>query len=242
MIPPATPWLCPGNNIYSAIPAGICSGSCRQCTTDNTLTFAFARPIDPVSLMSALTISPTVAGEYALDGNTFIFTPTDRYFAPNTTYQVELTPTVLSPEGKTLLLEPVLFSFTTDYLDRQINFGWGTHVQVVDTDGRRALQFQTDLDQGDITLELFSLSESEFFALYPTALDWNLRLTPSTMDANLALVRSWEMALDPAQLAQYEGIGEMLIPADVPTGLYLLNIRRGYNQDQLLIVLSHTTW
>ncbi|MBK9055856.1 MAG: Ig-like domain-containing protein [Chloroflexi bacterium] len=203
-----------------------------------SLVFNFDRPIDPTSVQAAITITPTITGAFTLEGNSLIFVPSEGYLHPSTTYRVKLATTALSAEGKPLLLTPYRFSFTTGELKSEVNFGWGTHVQVVDSEGRRALQFQTSLHNGDLTLELAALNQSQFMAFYPQALYENLYGDPLLLETDLPVTYHWDMTLDAAQLNQYDGIGELLIPADIPPGLYLLTIRRGYEHDQILVALS----
>ncbi|MBK9053693.1 MAG: hypothetical protein IPL78_23165 [Chloroflexi bacterium] len=58
-------------------------------------------------------------------------------------------------------------------------------MQVVDSEGRRALQFQTSLHNGDLTLELATLNQSQFMAFYPQPLYENLYGDPLLLETDL---------------------------------------------------------
>lgn len=129
------------------------------------------------------------------------------------------------------------------------SFGWGNHLQVVDAAGPRTVAFQ--VGRGDlVNLELYSLPFEQFIEHYVSndrpPLDESAIGPVATSPADLVWQWQMETAADAPELFSSAGSGgtaqQAVIPADVPPGLYLLNLPTlaGLN-DQIIIVLTRHT-
>jgi uncharacterized protein YfaS (alpha-2-macroglobulin family) len=128
------------------------------------------------------------------------------------------------------------------------SFGWGNHFQVVDAAGPRTVAFQVDGRATLANLELHSLPFDLFLQHYIA--NYRPPLAESVIGpiatSGDTLVRQWQMetAVDAPELETDYGRGGTLqqatIPADVPPGLYLLNIPGPAGlQDQMIVALSN---
>lgn len=80
-------------------------------TPTTSIRITFDQEMDAESVETAFSLSPTVPGATAWDGNTFAFTPSGTGFRPGTTYQVTIAATARSKVFRSLE-QPVSFQFT----------------------------------------------------------------------------------------------------------------------------------
>jgi hypothetical protein len=112
----------------------------------------------------------------------------------------------------------------------------------LDADGRRAIQYVITRSLArTLTFELYSLSLEQFLDRYASGFrgsaGWEFNPI-STEGTELAY--SWEV--EPEDLPnEYNSVREVIIPDNVPSGLYLLNVKAGRLDDQLILMLTSNT-
>ena len=206
----------------------------------DTIKIRFDRPMDPASSEAAFQIEPASAGSFSWQETTLIFTPDDGYLAENSSYTVTIAPTALSADGDPVLNEAYTWEFATKALEDVANFGYGPNAQVLDANGRRAVQFQAfRRDSLQFNFELYQLSMSQFLDRYDSGFHgwiWQEDVTPIDTEGT-ELVADWQMT-STSPLQEWANVQETLIPDNVPPGLYILNLVAGNVNDQLILVIS----
>lgn len=201
----------------------------------------FEGAMDPASTEAAFHITPAVPGGFSWQDNTLIFRPEQDYLAEHTTYTVTLATTALTADSQPLLRRPFSWSFNTTGRDNVAHFGWGANAQVVDADGRRAIQFSV-FNQLPIPVqfELYRLELPQFLDRYASGFRGVAGYEDRLIDfADLPLETRWEQSVARRSTAQYADFAqETQIPPTVAPGLYLLNLTAGQVNDQLLVILS----
>ncbi|MEJ2011934.1 MAG: MG2 domain-containing protein [Anaerolineales bacterium] len=207
--------------------------------TRRTIWIEFDRPMDQQSVQSAFSVAPDIPGWFSWEGNKLIYHLLETY-DQWTEYGVTLGTTARTADGDRALVEPYQWTFTSTYLPGIASFGEaGEKIQVVDADGRRAVQFGTS-ESGRVRI---------FFDLLPLEMRQVVELSaqnpsfnnpkPANIDGELEPVRTWEIVV-PSQ--GYGSLQEMTLPEDVAPGLYLLQMRVGSQvQDHLVLALSSYT-
>ncbi len=226
--PPVVRKIPAGNSVHPATPIEI----------------TFDRPVDEVTTAASFHITPTLPGKISWRETSLIFMPDAGYLEPHSQYTVTIDTIAMDANDEPLLTEPYAWSFTTGNLEGIANFGWGPNAQVLDVNGRRAVQFQ--LFQPDnsrtITLELYRLNLTQFLDRYASGFrgvaGWENDRPISTQGT--ALIKSWEAELVDS-VVEHINIQETIIPEDVPPGLYILNLKSGFVNDQLILLLSRNT-
>jgi uncharacterized protein YfaS (alpha-2-macroglobulin family) len=202
------------------------------------ISITFDRPMDEDATMAAFQISPTVEGDLSWEETTLTFTPGDEGLAEWADYRVTVDTTAIDDAGETILDEPYTFSFATGYPDPLVSFGYGPNAQVLDANGRRAVQFERYDEDPSLTFELYRLTQEQFLDKYSSGFrgtaGWELKPI-STSDAEL--VAEWEYT-PPQQIDVNIHTNETIIPVDVPPGLYILNAHAGFLNSQLILVIS----
>ncbi|HNT77599.1 MAG TPA: Ig-like domain-containing protein [Anaerolineae bacterium] len=215
----------------------------------------FDRPMDESATAAALSFDPPITGTVVWNEATLTFTPDQGYLDEYTVYTVTIGTGARGAQGEAVLSKPYSWTFTTDQMTRVATFGYGPNAQVVDADGRRAVQFVLATGgQPTVTVALYRLTLEQFLDRYASgfrgAAGWEFNRPISTEGATP--VKQWAPELrlgvggKPAKLgrpaeAGYNLTQELVIPADVPPGLYLLNLESGYVNDQLILVLTRHT-
>lgn len=208
-----------------------------------TVRVQFDRPMQITSTVAAFQISPTISGTVALeDETTLVFTPTKNYLKGNTYYNVTIDETALSATGERLLREPYQFDFSTQGRSSNITFGYGARVQTVDANGRRAVQFGShSTEPAEIDYALYQLPLADFLEMQDDLFDL-YEVQPDLFDLeSLTLMREWNGAESTSMvdMAYFEKVAEVIIPADVNTGLYVLTMMLDDNvEDSLVVQLS----
>ncbi len=210
-----------------------------------TLQVTFDRPMDHATTEAALHITPPISGTFAWDETTLIFQPDIGHFAENTAYTVTLSTEAKSAAGRDILNHTYAWHFQTGAFERIASFGYGPNAQVLDADGRRAVQFvltrRGDEESTSLAFELYQLTLEQFLDRYASGFrgvaGWEFN--PISTEGTTS-VRRWTM--QPTEpLSQYENVQETMIPDDVPPGLYILNLESGVVNDQLILVLTANT-
>ncbi len=208
----------------------------------NAIEVTFDRPMDESKTGEAIDIIPETAGSYTWRETTFIFWPEDDHLAENTSYTVTVTTEALSAAGDPILSEPYTWSFRTGELQDIASFGMGPNAQLLDVNGRRAVQYQIYQDVATLVeFELYDLSLEQFLDRYASGFRGvaGMENRPiSTLDTKL--VAKWQLDTIPDQ-DRWVNIQEVVIPDDVPPGLYILNLKLGHVNDQLILLLSENT-
>ncbi len=207
----------------------------------DTIKIRFDRPMDPASSEAAFQIEPATSGSFSWQETTLIFAPEDGYLAENSSYTVTIAPTALSADGEPVLNDVYTWEFTTKALQDVANFGYGPNAQVLDVNGRRAIQFQAfRRDALQFNFELYQLSMNQFLDRYKSGFHgwiWQDEEDTSIDITGTELVADWQMTSS-SPLQEWANVQETIIPADVPPGLYILNLIAGNVNDQLILVIS----
>ncbi len=158
-----------------------------------------------------------------------IFTPQNGRFADFTHYTLTIDTTAVNTAGDPLFTTPYYDHLYTDHYADTADFGGGPDIQVVAVNGRRAVHYRGyDLGVRDVQFDLYHVPTEKFAERY-AARNWNT-------DA-LLLAKSWSEQTR-AEGEYYLNPQELIIPADVPPGAYILNLSGNYLNDQLFILLT----
>jgi uncharacterized protein YfaS (alpha-2-macroglobulin family) len=202
----------------------------------------FDRMMDHAQTEAAFQITPTVRGRFEWNETTLSFHPADGYLAERTTYTVAISTVACDLRGEPVLQQPYTWSFTTDQFKDVADFGWGPNAQVVDADGRRAIQFQVlQREPLPLNFELYRLSLEQFLDRYASGfrgVAGSEKRPISTQGTSLA--KSWQTKTS-GSASEYGDIQETIIPQDVPPGLYILNLTASHVNDQLILILTRHT-
>ena len=199
----------------------------------------FDRLMDPQSTAAAFQITPPVPGQIEWRETTLVFRPERGYLQEYTTYTVTIAASAVDGDGNPVLRGDTTWSFTTGQAEDVANFGWGPNGQVVDVEGRRAVQFGLFQEAMSTTLqfELYRLSLEQFLDRYSSGFKGvagSENRPISTQGTGLA--RTWQV--EAPQAVAYGTVQETIIPGDVPPGLYILNLEAGRLNDQLILLLT----
>ncbi len=208
-------------------------------TTDRIVSFSPSRSGDPISILSpinlkfalpmnqetvaaALHITPTLTGDITWQGNEMVFQPTSRLQA-DTTYRVTLDTTATDADGYPIQHSPTTWQFTTGPAQQLVGFGTGNHNQMMDTRGRRAVQFSFPYDQEPLPVS---------FDLYQLSLEqWQAGSAGQYL-------QSWNEAATPRS-ENYVHVQETFLPDHLAAGIYRLDISTaGQIEDHLFLFLS----
>lgn len=207
------------------------------------LRIKFDRPMDPTTTAGALSISPQVPGEIAWeDDSALLFTPTGSFWQSKTQYVVTMGTGATSADGHPILGKPQIHKFTTGDDRRIADWGIGPQTQVVDADGRRAVQFQVNLeDPVSIKFDLLPLDQAGFLnRIVGNVISGWYEPAEPIADNGLSPITSWMTWTTPRPSERWGNAQETLIPDDAPPGLYLLRMN-GPEPANLLLALSRMT-
>ncbi|MCA9969765.1 MAG: Ig-like domain-containing protein, partial [Anaerolineales bacterium] len=223
--------------VLSTLPAG------SDVSPSSAIRITFDRLVDEAAAEAGLTVSPPVTGTLRWDETTLIFEPAAD-LAPYTNYTVSLATSVTGRDGETLFLQPYTWSFTTGAVRKIATFGAGPNAQVLDANGRRAVQYTVNnANLDDVSFDLYQLTLPQFLDRYASGFrgtaGWE-PLRPISTE-NAPLVASWAAPTDSPGFGYYRDVREVRVPADVPPGLYILSLSAGRLEDQLILVLTSYT-
>lgn len=205
----------------------------------SSIRIIFDRPMDWDSVRAAFLITPSVPGEFQWVETTMTFRPSEPLW-PMTVYTVTIAPSARDETGAPLLMEPYVWSFRTGIPENIADFGWGPNAQVLDADGRRAVQFRLFGSVAvSLTFELYEVTLPQFLDRYASGFrgvaGWEKR--PISLEGT-KLARRWEMAAHNEK--SWDSPHEVIIPPDVPPGLYILNMKAHAigMMDQMFLILT----
>ncbi|VAW32561.1 hypothetical protein MNBD_CHLOROFLEXI01-1030, partial [hydrothermal vent metagenome] len=204
----------------------------------------FDRLMDSATAEAAFQIEPAIDGRFSWEETMLIFTPETGYLAENSDYTVTIAQTAVGADGEAVLNNDYSWSFATKELTDMAGFGYGPNAQVLDANGRRAVQFQAfRRDALNFTFQLYQLELPQFLDRYESGFHgwiWdNVDETPISTDGT-ELVAEWQM-VSTAPLQDWANVQETILPEDVSPGLYILNLVAGNVNDQLLLVISQNS-
>ena len=204
---------------------------------DEPVWIEFGQPMNQQATEAGFSISPPVPGRFVWRNTTLSFAPEQGYLEENTDYTVTLATTATRVDGAVVLKRPFVLSFRTERADDTASFGQGPNAQGLDAAGRRAVPFIVvdGVSRVRLAFELRRLDLAQFVDRYASGFRSfaNLEDRPIRTD-DLELSRRWEITAS-------AGPTETVIPADVPPGLYVLNLVSRHIDDQLLVVLTRHT-
>ena len=211
----------------------------------------FEQPIeetlDQSTLEGSFVLSPTVAGDLRVEGHDLIFTPAEP-LAAGATYTATIATSLLAASGEPLLPQPYSWTFYTNQPEPAASFGYGPNAQVLDADGRRAVQFDVRSQQ-PVTLgfQLYGLTREQFLDRYASGFRGvaGVEDKPIAVD-DLPLVANWREETPNFGEDNYFRVIETQLPQEVPAGLYVLNVSGGADagiaatnaDDQLIVLLT----
>ncbi|MDJ0752877.1 MAG: MG2 domain-containing protein [Ardenticatenaceae bacterium] len=223
--------------IVDAAPRG------ERANPTGLIVITFDRPMDKSATESQFNISPELSGQITWEGEAkMVFEPEERFMAHYTEYTVSLRE-AFSAEGEQLLDQPYTWNFRTQSFEVQGGFGWGPNIQQLQADGPRSVQFFVDLPLGSETeFELLGLNQAQFIERYSSGFrgvagyDKKLISLQGTTP-----VTTWSHTVVESPV-EYGNVQETNIPGDIPTGLYILNLRiNDLLTDQLLVTIGEQT-
>ncbi len=201
--------------------------------TDISVTFA--REMDEQSVADAFQIEPTVPGTFSWEDNKMIFQLEDGHLDAFSQYTITLGSSMKNSDGRFVLPEPYTWQFETSELPTDADFGLGTKVQLVDVNGRRAVQYRAYLQEPlEAAFGLYALNQEDALQL--------LRGEPIDSET-MTEVSRWTAVTEPKELDDlyYASAQETNIPPDVPAGAYLMTLDAGTTHDELLVFISENT-
>ena len=204
----------------------------------------FDRPMDEAATEAAFYIAPPTAGDFEWRETTLLFRPADGYLVENTAYTVTIKPEAAGADGEPILVEPYSWTFKTGQLEDLADFGYGPNAQVLDVNGRRAVQFQAfTREPVSLQFELYRLNLNQFLDRYASgfngSLGWEEQPAPISVEG-AELAKRWTVETA-KPLPEWANVQEVIVPEDVPPGLYILNLVAGRVNAQLILVLTQNT-
>ncbi|MCA9995979.1 MAG: Ig-like domain-containing protein [Anaerolineales bacterium] len=200
------------------------------------IVIVFDRPVDHASVEAALTIQPATDGTFAWDEETLTFSPENDFLKSYTEYTIAISPDALAANGQPLFADAYQHRFQTERVQPAVSFGYGAHVQLVDANGRRALQFSSKT--GELTAVLSQLTLSQWMARYGNGFagagGWYGEEFHHLNTTDLPVAAEWSVTA-------VAGTQELLLPADVAPGFYLLGFKPSEINDQLFVIISSYT-
>jgi alpha-2-macroglobulin len=213
----------------------------------------FSSPVDHASAEQAFQVSPAIAGHFSWeqgkDGDILNFSP-DRLFESGTNYHFSIQPSVRDPQGGKMIVTPVEAAFNTDsYFEyySYASFGYGADIQIINSKGWRYLQYG-GYNNATAHFELYGYGLNDFTRLYANQHGQRKDFTSSALmpipaEGEKAVASWWQTPKAiPLAGSDNNNVLETSIPADVPAGLYVLNMSvDGMLYDQLFVVLTQNT-
>ncbi len=227
--------------IYSASPPILTVWPYEDSRLDwgDDIRVVFDQAMDHESVEQAFQITPSEPGYFTWDENELLFRFTSNLTTASE-YTVSLQPPILNAQGEQVLSKPYTWSFSTQYYPFA-SFGWiGSKIQLLDTEGLRAVQFSImSSERTRMFFELHELSVRQFVEL--------CRDDPGFSQPDLdkisgesEMVKRWEITT--GLEGEHWNIKQVYLPEDVLPGIYMLSMEiDGVLQDQILVMLSQNT-
>ncbi len=212
-------------------------------TRKQSIEVLFDRPMDQASVEAAFSISPPIDGNFYWEDNLFVFLPDEGFFDSDTRYNYEINTSAKSAAGVQILTEAKSYTFSTTVIDYLADFGHGPNVQVIDSEGRRAVQYRSNFAEPiRLNFKLYQFSPDEYASLFAThyLVNWweheNYLILPDAQAADY----TWQSE-SISSFSEWNHIQETIIPDEVPSGLYVLEIASNQANSQLLLNISQNT-
>jgi len=217
-------------------------------TPFTTINVGVHPPVDRAATAASFQISPTVAGSLGWHENTLIFTPTRGYLAPDTQYQVQVTPVLTDPTGIAQTTAPVAWHFATQSFTHWADFGYGPKLQSVATAGPRVIHLEnlfqmagnSPVAMPPIAMTLYPIDQATLLTAL-TAAEPLSKLYPLVATDELTLTARWPLTVPMDNNNYANSALTTTLPLTVPAGHYVLNLESPYVNDQLLITLTDAT-
>ncbi len=212
--------------------------------------FASDVSMDHARTQAAFHITPPLQGTFSWSKNRMTFQVDSSGFQENTQYTLQLDPTAVTVDGRPILVEPCVWSFHSGNYsyynldDLPLEFkDVGSAIQVVDANGRRAIQYVTRGYDDLPRFDLFKVDLAHFAQMYASRN--SSPYAPPLKAGDLvgqAPIQTW---WDPKPTT---GSIETIIPQNVDPGLYVLQVTAVKSdsdqtepRDWLFVVLSANT-
>jgi alpha-2-macroglobulin len=211
---------------------------------DSRIQIQFDRLMDREKTESAFNIHPPVIGEFSWDETMLTFIP-QNLLADFTTYNFTLSTEAAGSDGEPILSEPFSWSITTSVVNPstspRASFGdYGPNAQVLDLRERRAVQFLASNRTEQVDFSLHRMDLEQFLVRYSSGfrgVAGNER-SPVSLEGT-TLVASWSVETLGLGAGWGNNIYESLIPDNVPTGFYILDMETNdLSQGQLIVALT----
>lgn len=215
----------------------------RSVPLFETIRIQFDRPMNQSSVEAAFATTPPLAGTFVWEDHEMTFVPDGGFLPANTEFTVTLAETAVSAINQPILTEPHEWTFKTAVFTALATFGEGPNAQVISAGGDRALQYQVNLDSNrplTLNFALYQLDREPFIDLFAKeyqSLYWQQTPDPAFGLDGADQISSWQSETGPS-LNEWSNIQETNIPADVPPGLYVLEISSGQINDQLFVIIT----
>jgi len=221
-------------------------GEKEPAPTETSILLQFALPVDHAGTEAAFQVEPSTPGKFRWETNNLRFIPDD-LLQINTVYTVTLGIEAMDAQEKPLLEQPWTWQFeTVPYPStpvQDVSFGdYGPNAQVIDFDGRRAVQFVTNGKAQMVNFGLYRLSLAQFLDRYSSGFKGvaGYEHLPISLEG-ASRQAQWSVDTRDEGVGYLGNVYETLIPADVPAGLYVLNMQAGQSSTQLILVLTRNT-
>jgi len=214
---------------------------------EDGIVIEFDRPMDPVTTLGALSIDPPVDGTMIWeDQRTLVISPTHGFLPEYTEYTLVLAPSVSDESGDLTLTHPYTWTVLTGNLPNLASFGdMGADVQVLDLNGRRAIQIAVGDGLEEIHLELHRITIQQLIDFQVNTYDvpWVYgRAKPPYDISRSPLQAAWDSEVKYAPGKNYyNDVAEVFVPEEISEGLYVLNLITDHLDDQLILIASRST-
>ena len=189
----------------------------RGVFAGTSITLYFDREIDHASLASAFAIEPTVDGEWVEQGaHGAVFNPSGP-LAALTEYTATIGTGALDRAGRPLFTRPFTWSFSTGMDTAAATFSGSLPIRFVGATGDRDINVDPGYQRITVDLTLYSIDFAGFAQRYALMRPW----APAPIDVTgLTQVATWETFVDRGDPETWPRV-----PADVPPGYYVLDVR-----------------
>jgi hypothetical protein len=211
-------------------------------TVTDTIEIQFTAPVDRASAEAAFEMVPPVEGSFTWNENTLVFQPALPLQGDGwnrSAYTVRLSPVLKTQHGRVILRNEIEIACYVDGMSFKSGFGErGPNIQVVDSLGPRVIQFQS-AEEEKFIFSLYRFDLATFITRYRDYFTIHVDLqkgTIPTTDGELTAQWTWLRE----EMNPRADVPELYLPADVPPGLYVLDMQNadGDSVGQLFVVLT----
>jgi uncharacterized protein YfaS (alpha-2-macroglobulin family) len=222
------------------------AGQIDFAPVDTTISLQFALPVNTASAQAAFQIEPNTPGKLQWQGNRLEFIP-EGLLQFASAYTVTLGTEALDMQGRQLLEQPLSWRFQTQAYDygppAEVSFGdYGPNAQVLDLNGRRAIQFITNRGPSSVDFGLYRLSLAQFLERYSSGFKGvaGYERIPISLEG-AARQAQWQVDTSVKGAGYQKNVFESILPSEAPAGVYILDMQAGQSSAQLIVVLTRNT-